>query len=206
MQITNHTELLNAIIEKYNLKSYIELGVQTPEQNFYKINVPLRLGVDPCLPDLPSPQARYNLISDTSDSFFDKLSSIWLDRWPQKYDLIFIDGLHHADQVKRDFENSLRCLSDNGFILIHDTLPDEEQYTTVPRETRRWYGNVFAWAMTLNQYDGIGFVTFNIDCGCTLVWKMPEKKAAPKLTDEMNWETYKSIGNVLLNVTNEVTV
>ena len=38
----------------------------------------------------------------------------YLNHCDEKFDLIFIDGLHHADQVKRDFENSLRCLNDNG--------------------------------------------------------------------------------------------
>lgn len=204
--ITNHTQLLNALIEKYNLRSYLEIGVQTPAQNFDKVNAVTKIGIDPELFGLQGK----SIYQKTSDEWFgEKVFNAKTDDYEQvntTFDLVFIDGLHTADQVKRDFENSMRCLSDNGFILIHDTLPDEEQYTTVPRETRRWYGNVFVWAMTLNQYDGIGFVTFNIDCGCTLVWKMPEKKAAPKLTDEMNWETYKSIGNVLLNVVNEVVI
>ena len=201
--ITNHTQLLNALIEKYNLESYVEVGVQSTEQNFDKIRCNYKIGIDPAL---KTSEKIFGFVGEMGMTSDDAFAAMFTTGYTPLYDIFFLDGLHTKEQIKKDFENSLRCLSDNGFILIHDTLPDEEQYTTVPRETRRWYGNVFAWAMTLNQYDGIGFVTFNIDCGCTLVWKMPEKKAAPKLTDEMNWETYKSIGNVLLNVVNEVVI
>ena len=200
--ITHHTQLLNALIEKYDLKSYLEIGVQTPEQNFYKINCGFKVGVDPCL---PNSQERFNLIPDTSDMFFTKLNTEWIKRWPQTFDLIFIDGLHHADQVKRDFENSLRCLSDNGFILIHDVLPENEAGTMVPRVQRQWWGDVYKWAMNIGQYNGIAYKTFNIDNGCMLVWK--DSKANGKFQSlPTTWEGYLDYGHKLMNVTNEVTI
>lgn len=192
MQITNHTTLLNALIEKHSLKSYLEIGVQSTAQNFDKIKCDYKIGIE------PEPIESVKIFTGTSNEFFATNK--------QQFDIVFIDGLHHADQVKRDFENSLRCLPDNGYILLHDTLPDEEPYTVVPRETKKWFGDVYKFAMTLNQYPGIGFVTFNIDCGCTLVWKMPGKKPAPNLGKPMDWNTYKEIGNVLLNVTDEIKI
>ena len=135
--ITHHTQLLNYLIERYGLKSYLEIGVQNPANNFDKINCPYKEGVDPEI------KRRGDLFDMTSDKYFEMIPEY------RFFDLIFIDGLHHADQVKRDFENSLRCLNDNGFIVIHDTLPDEEQYTTVPRQTKKWFGDVYKFAMTL---------------------------------------------------------
>ena len=196
--ITTHTQLLNALIEKYGLKSYLEIGVQNPANNFNLISCKLKTGVD------PECEWTNEINNVTSDEFFERYYSKVNNR--TTFDLVFIDGLHHADQVKRDFENSLRCLSDNGFIVIHDVLPDEEQFTQVPRSTKKWFGNVYQFAMTLNQYDGIGFVTFNIDCGCTLVWIIPDKVAPPKITDTFDWPTYTSIGRVLLNVTNNIEI
>lgn len=40
------------------------------------------------------------------------------------YDLIFIDGDHSYEGVKRDFENYRTLLSDRGVILFHDVDPD----------------------------------------------------------------------------------
>jgi Methyltransferase domain len=39
-------------------------------------------------------------------------------------DLIFIDGDHRYEGVKRDFENYRGLLSDRGVILLHDVDPD----------------------------------------------------------------------------------
>ena len=174
--ITHHTQLLNYLIERYGLKSYLEIGVQNPANNFDKINCPYKEGVDPEI------KRRGDLFDMTSDKYFEMIPEY------RFFDLIFIDGLHHADQVKRDFENSLRCLNDNGFIDIHDTLPDEEQYTTVPRQTKKWFGDVYKFAMTLQWRTDIRFVTLDADCGCTIVWKGPSEPS--KRRYDPNWPTY----------------
>lgn len=197
MQITNHTELLNALIAKYNLKSYLEIGVQNPANNFDKIKCERKVGVDPAF---NQPDVIYPI---TSDEFF---SSYCLDtKIGTGFDLIFIDGLHHADQVKRDFENSLRCLSDNGFIVIHDVLPENEEGAKVPRNTKQWWGDVYKFAMTLSSYDGIKFKTFNIDNGCCLVWKNSEAMGGFEHKD-IDWDYYQRYGRKLMNVTSTVEI
>jgi hypothetical protein len=40
-----------------------------------------------------------------------------------KYDVIFVDGLHTEEQSYRDILNSFECLSENGIIFVHDTFP-----------------------------------------------------------------------------------
>lgn len=185
----NHTELLNYLVKKNDLKTYVEIGVQSKEKNFDHIDCELKWGVD------PDERAKVSFCMG-SDKFFEILPTFNY----KGFDLIFIDGLHHADQVKRDFENSLKYLNDGGFIILHDTLPDLEKYTSVPRETTMWYGDVYKFAMTLSRYDDIGFVTLNMDCGCTVIWKYEGKKRAPLLASKMDWKTYTEIGKVLLNV------
>jgi len=194
--ITNHTQLLNALIEKYGLKSYLEIGVQNPANNFDLIKCEWKLGVD------SDPFILGNIIKLKSDDFFKEYHT------RLTFDLIFIDGLHHADQVKRDFENSLRCLSDHGFIVIHDVLPENEAGTIVPRETKVWWGDVYKFAMTLDDYDGVAWKTFNIDNGCMLVWKEPDAKSSRGVygIDYFNWQNYKMYGHHAMNVTNEVTI
>lgn len=186
--ITNHTQLLNALIEKYNLLNYLEIGVQNPDNNFYEIIHYRGTGVD------PSPVMPYNdpnIHRVTSDEFF-KYNT-------DTFDLIFIDGLHHADQVKRDFENSLQCLSDNGFIVIHDVLPENEAGSRVPRETKQWWGDVYKFAMNMNHYP-VGFRTFNIDNGCMLVWKEPGKVNYNGTVINPSYDEYIAYGKKIMNV------
>jgi len=178
--MTNHTELLNYLAEKYNLQSYLEIGVQNPANNFDKIGCLVKHGIDPNLP------FSQKISGQTSDEYF---KWHFEDNPDFKYDLIFIDGLHHSDQVKRDFENSLCCLNDGGFIVIHDTLPENEEGTIVPRQTKVWWGDVYKFVMVLNEYDGIRYVTLNIDNGCTVIWKDENRKGGVK-NDTINWASY----------------
>ena len=188
MNITHHTSLLNALIKKYGYNSYLEIGVKNPANNFDLIECENKTGVDPVF-------IRKDILITTSDLFFD---------WNEKqFDLIFIDGDHTADQVKKDFENSLKCLTENGRIVIHDCLPELEETTCVPRGNQKvWFGDVYKFCMQLRNYDNIGFITYQFDCGCCVVWKDKTAFGDPTLgrTPDTSWVAYKQIGKVLMNV------
>lgn len=178
--ITNHTQLLNYLIKKHDLKSYLEIGVQSSANNFDLVNLKYKVGVDPEITPV-NRIANIALVRKTSDEFFE----INIDT----FDLVFIDGLHHADQVKRDFENSLKCLDENGIILIHDVLPEIEDTTHVPRDSKVWHGDVYKWALHLYEY-GLEFRTISSGARCAVVknqpiyWVGEEKKYLPLPVEE----------------------
>lgn len=199
--ITHHTQLLNALIEKYGLKSYLEIGIFNRSNNFDKIECQLKHGIDPDV-------AWANDISnETSDSFFERYYSKVNNR--TIFDICFIDGLHTAEQVKKDFDNCLKQLPDTGFIVIHDVLPENEEGTRVPRETKQWWGDVYKWAMRVRNQKGVNVKTFNIDNGCMLVWKdLSNSQKFPfiKDNDYTDWEWYQAHHRTLMNVTDEVII
>lgn len=151
------TDVLNHLARKHNLQRYLEIGVQVPELNFDKIQCEYKVGVD------PDPKARAT-VNCTSDWFFEQEAIF------ARFDLIFIDGLHTAAQVRMDFENSLKILSPNGFIVLHDCNPEKEEHTIVPRPTERghWNGDVYKFACELRLHHE-KFYTVDIDNGCG-VW------------------------------------
>lgn len=151
----NHTELLNFLTQRYKLKSYLEIGVQNPDNNFNIINIETKRGCDPHV------VAKF-VTTATSDHFFEMFKAA-------KFDLIFIDGLHTEAQVKMDFLNSLVRLNRGGFIVIHDTNPQEEIWTKVPRESKQWTGDVYKFVSRLSEIEGIEFKTIDFDYGCTIV-------------------------------------
>ncbi len=61
-------------------------------------------------------QKRITLYEDTSENFFN------LKNIKKKYDLIYIDGSHHYDDVIRDANNSFNALNKNGIIIFDDFL------------------------------------------------------------------------------------
>ena len=120
---TRYNVIQDTIFRK-KYKSYLEIGCFDDEL-FSKIEIESKVGVDP---------EKGGTIRDTSDNFF-KFNKT-------KFDIIFIDGLHHYDQVKKDIDNSLLFLNENGVIFLHDCMPESCVRQTVPRCSRIWNGDV----------------------------------------------------------------
>ena len=130
-------DLINFIANEYNSTDYLEIGVNDGIC-IRQINVLNRDGVDPS-PASESggvtnvPEINYEI---TSDDFFQNHAY-------KKYDIIFIDGLHHCSQVDKDIENSLKYLKEDGFIFLHDCNPPVYEMQIVPRQQGLWNGDVW---------------------------------------------------------------
>jgi len=55
----------------------------------------------------------------TSDEFFNNNNN-------KTYDFIYIDGCHYPEFIKRDMENSFKCLNENGIMWMDDYLGGNE--------------------------------------------------------------------------------
>lgn len=56
---------------------------------------------------------------------FKQMDSVeWLKTDTSNYDLIFLDGLHEAQQLYRELPYALQRLNPGGLILLHDVFPD----------------------------------------------------------------------------------
>lgn len=106
----NRWDIINYYIQKYNFKTFLEIGHANGE-GFNNVVCELKESIDPDV----SCNATYQI---TSDEFFEK--------YDKKYDIIFIDGLHECSQVDRDIKNSLKHLNNAGVIVMHDCHPDSE--------------------------------------------------------------------------------
>jgi SAM-dependent methyltransferase len=68
----------------------------------------------------------------------------------ERFDLVFVDGLHLHEQVLRDVANALRALRSGGFVVLHDCNPPSEFHQRERHQVgaRRppWTGTVWkAW-------------------------------------------------------------
>jgi hypothetical protein len=183
----SHTDLLNALAKKHNLNNYLEIGVQHKENNFDKIICKNKFGID------PDPGAQADYVCSSDQFFHFNFNPV------RMFDLVFIDGLHHADQVKKDFDNSLRFLLPHGFIVIHDCCPQKETSTFVPRNAKVWHGDVYKFVMKLQEYSGIDFRTYDFDEGCCMVWRDETKQGTKSLVVPC-WESYLKYKNELMRI------
>ena len=150
-------DIVKSIIDKKKYNSYLEIGTFKDEL-FNKINCKYKVGVDP---------VSGGNVRKTSDDFF-KTNS-------QKFDLIFIDGLHHYKQVKKDIVNSLNALNDKGIILMHDCLPKDYYYQAVPRSQYVWNGDTWKAFLEFRVKDYVDSYCCYADQGIGVILKRKNK-------------------------------
>lgn len=127
-------KLLNLLAKEFSYDSYLEIGCYM-DATFKAVDVRVKCGVDP---------VRGGTVCMTSDEFFKTHRQIkrqlgyTVDCF--RFDLIFIDGLHEREQVRRDIINALDVLSENGTIVLHDCLPKKKEHQLSIEEFKEHYG------------------------------------------------------------------
>lgn len=170
----NRIDIINGLIVKNNYKTYLEIGVRDGSC-FNAINCHGKIGVDP-------DQSSAANVKITSDEFFENIykgvtvnpvNGTFITA-PSKYDIIFIDGLHHADQVIKDIENSLKHLNEGGTIVMHDCLPTSEFMQLIPQrpDHNEWTGDVWkAFVHYRQTRDDLEMRVVDTDYGCGIIRK-----------------------------------
>lgn len=184
-------DIVNALIEKYNFTKYLEIGVNNGDM-FTKINCSHKVSVDP-------EQYGYTTHQMTSDDFFNDLDE------NEKFDIIFVDGLHVADQCYRDIENSIKHLSDGGFIICHDMNPPSEWYARSLKEYEAdhnwWNGDVYkAFVKFRQNYQNYSScVLYDCDWGLGVITKGIGQNIMKVDIDNMSFKEWEQNKNVLMN-------
>ena len=146
-------DLIEYLINKYKYSDYLEIGCDQ-DQLFSKVRIKNKTGVDPI---------SGGNIRKTSDEFFRENKN--------KFDIIFIDGLHTYNQVKKDILNSINCLKEEGIVLVHDCMPDSLSKQAVPRYRMSWNGDVWKAIVDLRQNEYLEIYTCKIDQGIGVIKK-----------------------------------
>ena len=186
--------IINHFISKLNLKTYLEIGVFDGEC-IEKVNCPTKDGVDPCFEKGLSISVNYNM---TSDDFFN-------NNRDKFYDIIFIDGLHHSEQVDIDIENSLKQTNNNGIVILHDCNPPTLEHTLIPRVQPQWNGDVYKSILKFRKNNKIHeYFTVDCDYGIGVIMKNYKSKNKVKNADFekgiQSWDYFDLNRNNLLNL------
>jgi len=191
--------IINYLIEKYKLVNYLEIGVFKGE-NIREIKALHKDGVDPGAEGYTPPEVNYPM---TSDEFFGLIKG----HEDIKYDIIFIDGLHHANQVEKDIKNALNHVVEGGFILLHDCNPVSYEAQLIPRQTIAWNGDVWKAFVDFKSNNpsfpcyvidtdfGVGFIK-NSGNGYTLENRITDwdyfDKNRKELLNLITWDEFKT--------------
>ena len=157
--VPSQAQQVNFLLEQASLnreRTYLEIGIRAGDC-FQHVEADKLVGVDPNpVFDLNSLSTNMEMRVQLSDEFF--LSN------EQVFDVIFLDGLHQAEQTYRDLINGLKCLKPGGWILVDDVdacdkfsaLPNEHQARRLKRKAglsdKRWNGDVYKVVTIVKQF------------------------------------------------------
>ncbi|MCW1912908.1 class I SAM-dependent methyltransferase [Luteolibacter sp. GHJ8] len=187
----HRTTILNDLIETAGYASYLEIGLGDG-LNFARIKCGSKCSVDPVTGRYPIATPS---VSSSSDEFFRTNRST--------YDLIFIDGLHEAEQVEKDINNSLRCLNKGGMIVCHDMNPQSEAMQRVPRSQTEWTGDCWkAWVRIRARFPDVSAIVVDADYGVGIL--IPDGPRTPTLAhpsdSALEWPYFQENREKLLNL------
>lgn len=171
-------DIINYLVQQNNYKDYLEVGVQDYYSCCVLIDTPNKTSVD------PAPRNLCDYVM-TSDEFFKQLPKETM------YDIVFVDGLHHSDQVYRDIMNSLDHLKEGGTIVVHDCMPTTEEMQLRTDNGGPWMGDVWKAIVELKATrEDLDISTVDHDCGCAIVRRGTQALCKVDLSS-LTWETYQ---------------
>ena len=200
------TDVINFILSKFDEPTtYLEIGVRNPNDNFRKINATKKYSVDPGYENAEN-DVDFKM---TSDEFFTHLKNSKVLHPDIKFDVIFIDGSHLADQVDRDIENSLTYLKNDGYIIMHDCNPptafhasEYYDYHLSPAGTL-WNGTTWKAFFKARKREDIFSCCIDTDWGIGIISKT--KKLGIKTNIENNFFEYRILDETRTESLNLIT-
>jgi hypothetical protein len=160
-------DVMNFIIKELNYSKYLEIGLRAG-YTFDDINCRIKHSIDPV--SSPGHEPTFKM---TSDVFFEQFKAA-------QYDIIFIDGDHNHDQVRRDFFNAWEKIPLNGCIILHDTNPPNKRFTEMDR-----CGTAFRVIVDMLANDDMPIELYTINMpkdegnGISIVFKGPRTQTNP---------------------------
>ncbi len=184
--------ILNKLVGRFDYRAYLEIGI-AGGATFRHLAVDEKTGVDP--------RWRWWYLFDrrikktTSDRFFTRNRR---SKNPLSFDLVFIDGLHVAEQAWRDICHSLEVLRPHGTIVVHDCMPMSKEQQMVPRVQTSWTGNVWRAFLKASQDPGLDTFILDTNRGCGVIRRGSPPATAPRppadidpLNEaDLSWEKY----------------
>ena len=177
-------EVNQGILDLFSNPSYLEIGVAHGE-TFHAVRAARKVAVDPAFvfdldaarADPSNSKCTYHQV--TSDIYFS-------DHQPlgEKFDVIFIDGLHTFDQTLKDLMNAILSVNEGGVIVVDDVIPASYQSSisdvgefmrflnAIGSMDGTWMGDVYRLVFFVEQYLSLfNYATVAENHGQMVMWR-----------------------------------
>lgn len=191
--VPNHSpRRINYLATRLSPKNYLEIGVSRGS-TFLGVNIKRKVAVDPRF------RFEFGKYESDSVSFFQVTSDEYSISHAknEKFDIIFLDGLHTFEQTFRDLCNSLFHCHDRTIWMVDDTYPNDVYSTIIPArkamqfrkeaggQGQAWHGDIFKIVFALHDFfPSFSFCTIKTKGNPqTLLWKQARKHFKPLFSD-----------------------
>lgn len=196
------SEVVQLFLNMFESPSYLEIGVAKGE-TFHSVKAAEKVAVDPAFQFDPVSHAtetiRYH--SMNSDTYFSEVIQP-----NERFDVIYIDGLHTAEQTLRDLINSQQFLKADGVIIIDDVWPsgfvaairDLEQHEFVrehlEEQSPAWMGDVFKLLYFIDTFmQQFTLRIINDNYGQGVMWREPRLGVRERSLLEISLKTFTNL-------------
>lgn len=178
------------LLDLYPSPAYLEIGVQEG-LTFHRLDAARKVAVDPTFvfdvdaARRDNPAAAYHQMP--SDDYFATRRA-----FDERFDVIFIDGLHTFDQTLRDLLNAVSCLKPGGVIIVDDVMPASYAASLPSFEESvhlrqllgdaypAWMGDVYRLVFFIRDYmTAFDYATIAENHGQTVLWPAIREHTVP---------------------------
>lgn len=184
--------MVQGLLSLFDQPRYLEVGVATGA-TFHASECPRKVAVDPKFrfdvaeARKANPHCTYHEVP--SDVYFGELADP-----ADRFEVIYLDGLHTVEQTLRDFTSALFFLAPGGIILIDDVRPISYATSLPDRKTARqlrkaldtgehgWMGDVYRLVFFIETFfQQISYRTVADNYGQLVTWRgrrdsVPDRK------------------------------
>ncbi len=165
----NHAAFIAYLAQWLKSDTYLELGVRSSPVIPKMLSLARTcIGVDLNPYNLTAVNLEFYQMS--TDDFFQNI----MKPNPRTIDMVFIDANHSHEASLRDFDNVFPYVQEDGFILLHDTYPCSEKYTS-PGFCHTAYQT--AWYIRTKYNDKCEILTLPFQPGLSMVRKCSKQLA-----------------------------
>lgn len=181
-KLVSRFAVIRQLCRLYPEARYLEVGVWKG-RTFDKVPAARKVAVDPDFQLSPPVAERDEPGTDyhevTSDDYFATIVG-----QEEKFDVVFLDGLHVYEQTLRDLMNTLDHLQPRGVVVVDDThppthltsLPDRDEYFAVRdylgETDKRWMGDIYKLVWFVQTFcPHLSYRTIADNHGQTVIWR-----------------------------------
>jgi len=135
-----YIDFLQALHERLDPPTYLEIGIRHGDS--LALAQGKAVGIDPFYELRTELRDDVDLFRETSDEYFDRDKPL-APFGGQRVAFSFIDGMHLAEFVVRDFANVERHAEWTSVVVFDDILPRTAEEASRDRRTRAWTGDVY---------------------------------------------------------------